>query len=71
MTCFFPLNQDGFNALHVACEKGNPGIMKALLQASVKQEKFSQWKGLPSDLHIALHARTNKVATKSTRVPIS
>ena len=61
---FSPSPQDGLTALHVACVKGNPSIVKALLQASAKQGKFSKRKRLPSDLHIALNARTNKVSTK-------
>ena len=53
--------QGGLNALHVACIKGNLGVVEALLEASVGQFQFCLKKELPSDLHIALNARTKKV----------
>ena len=57
----FLSSQGGLNALHVACLKGNSDIVEALLQASESQDKFCQRKRLPSDLHIALNARTEEV----------
>ena len=45
----------------MACIKGNLGVVEALLNASVEQSEFCSRKGMPSDLHIALNARTKKV----------
>ena len=55
--------QGGLNALHMACIKGNVRVVEALLEASADQSQFCLKKGLPSDLHIALNARTKKVCT--------
>jgi len=48
------------NALHVACKNGHLDVVEVLLQAAENQYEFCLRKGLPSDLHIALNARTYK-----------
>jgi len=56
------VNQGGVNALHVACKNGHLDVVEVLLQAAEYQYEFCKRKGLPSDLHIALNARTYKVS---------
>ena len=45
----------------MACKNGHLDVVEALLQAAKSQYEFCLRKGLPSDLHIALNARTKKV----------
>ncbi len=49
--------QEGLNALHIACNTGNPDICRLVLEKAKDQNHFGEKKSFTSDLPMLVNAK--------------